>query len=55
MDKAFAEITKGVNVILDHDFMMKCFEPLEKKIKPLKYYLTYMFEEWQICPVRSQE
>ena len=36
MDKAFAEIAKGVNVILDHDFMMKCFEPLEEETKPFK-------------------
>ena len=28
MDKAFAEITKDVNLILDNNFMMNIFEPL---------------------------
>ena len=54
MDKAFVEITKDVNLMLDDDFMMNIFEPLAKKINPLKEYLTYMFEEQQSCPVVSQ-
>ena len=45
MDKDFADITKDGNFMLNNDFMMNIIEPLEKKIKPLKYYLTYMFEE----------
>ena len=32
MDKAFAEITKDRNLMLDDDFMMNIFEPLAKKI-----------------------
>ena len=43
MDKAFAEITKDGNLMLDDDFMMNIFEPLAKKIKPFKEYFTYMF------------
>ena len=54
MDKAFAEITKEENLILDDDFMMNIFAPLANKIKPLKEYMTYMFEEQHICPVGSQ-
>ena len=54
MYKAFAGITKDGHLILDDDFMMNIFEPLEKKIKPLKEYLTYMFEERQSCPFGSQ-
>ena len=45
-DKAFAEITKDGNLMLDDDFMMNVFEKLAKKINPFKEYLTYMFEEW---------
>ena len=52
--KAFAEITKEGNEMLYDDFMMNIFEPLAKKIKPFKEYLTYMFEERQSCPVWSQ-
>ena len=43
-DKAFAEITKDGNLMLDYDFMINIFEPLVKKINPFKEYLTYMFE-----------
>ena len=53
MDKAFAEITTDGNLMLDDDFMMNIFEPLAKKIKPFKEYLTYMFEEQQSCSVVS--
>ena len=52
--KAFAEITKEGNEMLYDDFMMNIFEPLAKKIKPFKEYLTYMFEERQSCTVGSQ-
>ena len=54
MDKAFAEITKDGNLMLDDDFIMNIFEPLAKKIKPFKEYLTYIFEERHRCPVGSQ-
>ena len=40
--------------MLDDDFIMNIFEPLAKKIKPFKEYLTYMFEEQHSCPVGSQ-
>ena len=40
--------------MLDDDLMMNIFKPSTKKIKPFKEYLTYMFEEWQSCPVGSQ-
>ena len=43
MDKAFAKINRGRNLMLDDDFMMNIFEPLAKKINPFKEYLTYMF------------
>ena len=43
MDKAFAEITKDGNLMLDDDFMMNIFEPLAKKIKPFKEYLLTCF------------
>ena len=36
VDKAFAEITKDGNLMLDYDFMMNIFEPLAKKINPFK-------------------
>ena len=36
MDKAFSEITKEGNLMLDDDFVMNIFEPLAKKIKPFK-------------------
>ena len=36
MYKAFAEITKAVNLMLDDDFMMNIFESLAKKIKSFK-------------------
>ena len=36
MDKAFAEMTKEGNLMLDYDFMIDIFEPLAKKIKPFK-------------------
>ena len=36
MDKAFAEITKDRNLMLDDDFTMNIFEPLARKIKPFK-------------------
>ena len=36
MYKAFSEITKDGNLMLDDDFMMNIFEPLAKKIKPFK-------------------
>ena len=36
MDKAFAEMTKDGNLMLDYDFMIDIFEPLAKKIKPFK-------------------
>ena len=55
IDKNFAKTTKNGNLMLYDDFMMNIFELLAKKIKPLKEYLTYMFEERQICPVGSQE
>ena len=54
MYKAFAEITKARNFMLDYDFMMNIFESLAKKIKPFKEDLTYMFEEQHICPVGFQ-
>ena len=54
MDKASTEITKDENLMLYDDFMMNIFEPLVKKIKPFKEYLTNMFEERQSCPVVSQ-
>ena len=54
MDKAFYEINKDGILMLDDDFMMNIFEPLAKKIKPFKDYLTYIFEERQSCPVVLQ-
>ena len=54
MDKAFGEITKDRNLMLDDDFTMNIFEPLARKIKPFKQYLTYIFEERQIYPVEPQ-
>ena len=54
MDKAFAEITKDGNLMLDDDFKMNIIEPLAKKIKPFKEYLNYMFEERQSCTVGPQ-
>ena len=36
MDKAFAEVTKDGNLMIDDDFMMNIFEPLAKKINPFK-------------------
>ena len=54
VDKVFAKITKYGKFMLDDYFMMKHFEPLAKKIKPFKEYLTYMFEERQRFPVGSQ-
>ena len=54
MDKAFAEITKDRNLMLDNDFMMNIFEPLPKRIKTFKENLNYMFEERQSCLVGLQ-
>ena len=51
MDKAFSEITKDGNLMLVDDFMMNIFEPMAKKIKTFKEYLTYKFEERQSFPV----
>ena len=53
MDNAFAEITKDGNLMLDDDFMMKCFEPFAKKTNPFNEYSTYMFDEQHSCPVGS--
>ena len=36
MYKAFSEITKDGNLMLDDDFMMNIFEPFEEKINPFK-------------------
>ena len=36
IEKAYAEITKDGNLMLDYDFMIDIFEPLAKKIKPFK-------------------
>ena len=51
MEKTFSEITKDKNLMLDDDFMMNIFEPMAKKIKTFKEYLTYKFEERQSFPV----
>ena len=36
MERAFAEITKEGNLMLDEEFIMKSFETLAKKINPFK-------------------
>ena len=51
MDSAFEEIVADGELMLDEDFMMGIFNPLQEKIRPFKDYMEYMFEGKLSAPI----